>query len=192
MCLLLTHLVITAPPYTLPKQHLTIYTLENGAHYLNVDISTPEKIEKAKDLGLGSSGVADVLLTRYLYHAADLFQNTSRTGRCFTILRHPVERAVAMFHTLRTKGKLGNNRTLEEYADSEAEDNWMTRMITNQMEGALSRKHFDVAREVCVDSLLVYTLYCICRHCFNAYDFIVKKLSSIQPSRCLEESVWSD
>jgi len=129
------------------SDHLTIYTLENGAHYLNVDITTPEKIERAKDLGLASSGVADVILTRYLYHAADLFENTARTGRCFTVLRHPVERAVAMFHTLRTKGKLGN-MTLEEYADSEAEDNWMTRMITNQMEGALTHKHFDVAREV--------------------------------------------
>ena len=44
-------------------------------------MSTKEGIQTAKKAGLGQSGVADVILTRYLYNVAELFKDTGHTGR---------------------------------------------------------------------------------------------------------------
>eukprot|EP00581_Thalassiosira_minuscula_P001909 CAMPEP_0183748716 /NCGR_PEP_ID=MMETSP0737-20130205/67914_1 /TAXON_ID=385413 /ORGANISM="Thalassiosira miniscula, Strain CCMP1093" /LENGTH=1088 /DNA_ID=CAMNT_0025984455 /DNA_START=208 /DNA_END=3474 /DNA_ORIENTATION=- len=130
--------------------HLSVITLDDGSHYLNIDTSTKDGIEKAKHAGLGRSGVADVIITRYLYNAAELFKESSHTGRCFTLLRHPVERAIAVFHNLkRKKNKAVADMGMEEYAESPvAEDNWMTRMLTNTMEGKVTKQHLAVAKEV--------------------------------------------
>ncbi|KAL7529235.1 hypothetical protein ACHAXR_004833, partial [Thalassiosira sp. AJA248-18] len=132
------------------SEHLSVVTLEDGAHYLNIDMSTLEGIQAAKKAGLGRSGVADVILTRYLGHTAELFRDTGHTGRCFTILRHPVDRAVAVFHSLKRNGaKAVSNMSIMEYASSNiVEDNWMTRILTDTMEGDLTHHHLQVAKEV--------------------------------------------
>mmetsp|Transcript_926 Transcript_926/g.1512 ORF Transcript_926/g.1512 Transcript_926/m.1512 type:complete len:267 (-) Transcript_926:429-1229(-) len=132
------------------SEHLSVVTLDDGAHYLNFDMSTIEGIQQAKHAGLGRSGVADVILTRYLYNAAELFSNTGHTGRCFTMLRHPIDRAIAQFHSLkRNNVKAVHGMSINQYANSSiAEDNWMTRMITNTMEGKITKRHYEVAREV--------------------------------------------
>ena len=98
---------------------------------------------------------------RYLYNAAELFKDTGHTGRCFTILRHPVERAVALYFTLKRNGKLSDpHMTLEQYAASDlSENNWMTRMLTNDMNGVLTPKHFEVAKEVRVDEIYIYICF---------------------------------
>ena len=44
-------------------------------------MSKKEGLAKAKKAGLGRSGVADIILARYLYNAAELFQDTGHTGR---------------------------------------------------------------------------------------------------------------
>ena len=101
-------------------------TLDDGAHYLNIDMNTLAGIQAAKHAGLGRSGVADVILTRFIYNTAELFQDNGHTGRCFTILRHPVYRAVALFHNLqRNKAPAVAGMTINQYANSSiAEDNW--------------------------------------------------------------------
>eukprot|EP00584_Thalassiosira_punctigera_P027038 CAMPEP_0172577640 /NCGR_PEP_ID=MMETSP1067-20121228/138333_1 /TAXON_ID=265564 ORGANISM="Thalassiosira punctigera, Strain Tpunct2005C2" /NCGR_SAMPLE_ID=MMETSP1067 /ASSEMBLY_ACC=CAM_ASM_000444 /LENGTH=957 /DNA_ID=CAMNT_0013370329 /DNA_START=1 /DNA_END=2874 /DNA_ORIENTATION=+ len=139
------------------SKHLSVLTLDDGAHYLNIDMGSKEGIQKARTAGLGRSGVADVILTRYLYNAADLFQNTGHTGRCFAMLRHPVERAIAQFRSLKRNGvKAVSNMDIEQYSKSSiAEGNWMIRMITNTMEGKITRKHYDVAAEVFGSKCLV-------------------------------------
>lgn len=48
---------------------------------MNFDMSTKEGIQVAKKAGLGRSGVADVIMTRYIYNIAELFSDTSHTGR---------------------------------------------------------------------------------------------------------------
>lgn len=55
--------------------------MDDGTHYLNIDMGTKAGIEKAKKAGLGQSGVADLILTRYFYNAAELFANSGHTGR---------------------------------------------------------------------------------------------------------------
>ncbi|KAL7535145.1 hypothetical protein ACHAWF_005069 [Thalassiosira exigua] len=132
------------------SEHLSVITLDDGAHYLNIDMNTKEGVQKARTAGLGRSGVADVILTRFIYNAAELFKDTGHTGRCFTLLRHPIDRAVAVFHTLkRNKVRSVSGMSLTQYANSTfAEENWMTRMITNSMEGKVTREHLKVAKEV--------------------------------------------
>jgi len=132
------------------SDHLSIITLDDGTHYLNIDVATKGGIEIAKKAGLGSSGVADVIMTRYLYNAATLFEETGHTGRCFTVLRHPVDRAIAVFHSLkRNNVKAVADMSLHQYAESNlSEDNWMVRMITNTMNEKLTQHHLQVAKEV--------------------------------------------
>eukprot|EP00986_Skeletonema_menzelii_P002746 scaffold771_cov147-Skeletonema_menzelii.AAC.14 len=131
-------------------EHLSVYTLEDGAHYLNINLRTPAGINLARTAGLGKSGVADVILTRYIFNAADLFRDTGHTGRCFTFVRHPVERIVSKFHTMRrNKAPEVKGMSLDEYAKSEiAESNWMTRMLVNATEGPLTPSHYQVAKEI--------------------------------------------
>mmetsp|Transcript_25381 Transcript_25381/g.54582 ORF Transcript_25381/g.54582 Transcript_25381/m.54582 type:complete len:856 (+) Transcript_25381:53-2620(+) len=132
------------------SEHLSVLTFDDGAHYLNIDMNTLEGVQAARKAGLGRSGVADVIITRYMYNAADLFKDTGHTGRCFTILRHPIDRAVALFHSLKRNGaKAVSGMTINQYANSSlAEENWMTRMITNTMEKKLTERHLQVAKEV--------------------------------------------
>jgi len=133
------------------SEHLSVLTLDDGAHYVNINMNTLDGIQIAKNAGLGRSGVADVILTRFLYNAAELFKDTGHTGRCFTILRHPIDRAVALFYNLKRNGAnaVSNNMTIHDYAMSPiAEDNWMTRIITNTMQKELTLHHLQVAKEV--------------------------------------------
>lgn len=132
-------------------QHLSVYTLEDGAHYLNINLHTPRGINLARTAGLGQSGVADVILTRYIFNSADLFRDTGHTGRCFTFVRHPVERILSKFHTLkRNNAPEVKGMSLDAYAKSEtAESNWMTRMLINATEDdLLTPSHYQVAKEI--------------------------------------------
>jgi hypothetical protein len=111
-------------------------------------MSTLEGVLWAKKAGLGREGVEDVILTRYLFSAAELFKGTGHTGRCFTVLRHPIERAVSLFYSLkRDKKKAFSDMSISDYAKSSlAEDNWMVRIITNTMKNKITKAHLDVRR----------------------------------------------
>lgn len=60
--------------------NLTIVRDELGSRYVNVDTSTVNGIKRAKNLGLVESGLADVVVTQYLYAGATLF-NPNKRGR---------------------------------------------------------------------------------------------------------------
>lgn len=113
-------------------------------------MSTLEGVLKAKKAGLGREGVEDVIVTRYLFSAAELFKDTGHVGRCFTVLRHPIDRAVSLFYSLkRDKAKAVEDMSINDYAKSSlAEDNWMVRIITNTTEKKITVLHLDVAKEV--------------------------------------------
>lgn len=118
---------------------------------MNINLRTPEGIKLARTAGLGQSGVADVILTRFIFNAADLFRDTGHTGRCFTIMRHPIERIESKFQTLkRNNASEVKGMSLDTYAKSElVESNWMIRMIINATEDeVLTPSHYEVAKEV--------------------------------------------
>ena len=134
---------------------LEVIQLENGNRYVNVDMASPNGIAHAKEMGFGSSGLANVVMTSWLTQTSSVFENTDYKGRCFTLLRHPIRRAVSMFYYLKdatwehTYSEVYKNMTLEEYTISEyAEDNWMTRFLTNTMAGGIYEEHLELAKEV--------------------------------------------
>ncbi len=137
------------------KDELEVITLDNGNRYVNVDLSNPDGIEHAKDIGFGASGLANVAITSWFHDTASLFDDDIHRGRCFALMRHPIRRAVSMFYYLKdatwehTYSEVYKEMDIEEYATSQySEDNWMTRFLTNQMNGNVYDRHLDLAKEV--------------------------------------------
>jgi hypothetical protein len=108
-------------------------------------------------LDLIGSGLADITVSSLLYEASSLFSDRHR-GRLFTIFRHPVERAVSLFHYVQdtqwrrrqSYQKELSELTIEEYFESGlAENNWMTRFLVNEPTKAeLTIEDLNLAKEI--------------------------------------------
>jgi hypothetical protein len=77
-------------------------------------------------------------------------------SRCFTLLRHPVQRAISLFYYLNDNDPMYKNMSIEEYATSQhSEENWLVRFLNNEMYGALDDRHLVTAKEVLASKCLV-------------------------------------
>ena len=128
----------------------------NKVKYVNVDTSTVPGIERAKSLDMAESGLADAVVTSLLYDGASLFDGKNR-ARMFTIFRHPVDRAVSLFHFLQdtvwrrteTFDKMKSKISIDEYyKGGMAESNWMTRFLSNELSKELDEGHVEIAKGV--------------------------------------------
>mmetsp|Transcript_4351 Transcript_4351/g.4808 ORF Transcript_4351/g.4808 Transcript_4351/m.4808 type:complete len:420 (+) Transcript_4351:8-1267(+) len=140
---------------------LQIVHSEDGLSYVDVDTSTVEGIYRAKKLGLVEHGLANVIISQHIHPAAEMF-NLEQQGRCFSIIRHPIERAVSMFHYLGVASTDPNYdpslayMSIEMYARSKrAEYNWMVRLLANELENDLTKEHLELAKEVLQRKCLV-------------------------------------
>lgn len=140
---------------------LEILHSDDGAAYVNVDTSTTEGIQAARSIGLVESGLANVIVSQHLHPAATLF-NKDQKGRCFTMIRHPIQRAVSMFHYLAvahwepTYDPSLSYISIEMYARSKrAEHNWLVRFLSGELEGDLNDDHLAMAKEVLREKCLV-------------------------------------
>ena len=129
-----------------------------GGKFMNVDTTTPHGINRAVQFGLASSPDLDLVVTPYVYLVTKLFDENHR-GRMFTIMRHPIDRAVSLFHAMKvnkhTKSML-EDVTLEAYAKgSMVENNWMTRFLANQQNGELTLQHETIAKELLRTKFLI-------------------------------------
>lgn len=130
--------------------------------FVNIDTTTPQGIQRAIDMGFPASNhLADVVVTPYLYEANGLFTPTSQ-GRMFAVFRHPIERSLSLFYYLQYadweptfQPKL-QNWTVAQYATSDKfENNWLTRQLTNELEGELTDAHLELAMEIIRRKFLV-------------------------------------
>ena len=134
---------------------LDVVQLGTGAMYVNVDMATPTGIQHAKDMNLGSSDMVNAVVTPFIFEtAANIFKDTSKSGKCFTLLRHPVDRAVSLYHHYQID-ESGNPNTaqykgmsIDEYADNVAENNWLVRFLTNKRGGNLTWQDLEAAKDV--------------------------------------------
>jgi hypothetical protein len=130
---------------------LNVLTEENGELYVNVDMGSLAGINRAKELHLVTSNVPDVVRSSYFYETAILFQGTAKYGKCFTMMRDPIDRAVDVFRKLKASSTnpIFQSMTLEEYAKSSfIEENWMVRFLSNEMDGELENQHLELAQHV--------------------------------------------
>merc|ERR1712232_1142514 len=111
-----------------------------GARYMNVDTSSLEGINRARDKKLVGSNVArpQAIVSSYLLPISQEIYDHSHKGRAFTLLRHPIERAVSMYYFNHQIGNLANEISLEDYAKGQGiENNWMVRYLTGKLEDEL-------------------------------------------------------
>lgn len=149
-----THLVLASnsgdasnsEPETLSKVNV------QGHEYVNVNLGHATGISHASDLGLSASGLADVLVSPHLHYASKLLFDDKHKGRAFTILRHPIERALSTYHVLQshsTNEEL-KNMSIEDYVNSQyVETNWLTRFLVNRrQDGVIGYEQVALAKEV--------------------------------------------
>uniref|UniRef100_A0A6S8S394 Sulfotransferase domain-containing protein n=1 Tax=Ditylum brightwellii TaxID=49249 RepID=A0A6S8S394_9STRA len=136
---------------------LRVYNVENRA-YVNVDLSQTAGIERASDLNLAETGIADLFVTPHLHYASHkLLSFPEHKGRMFTVFRHPIERAIARhsaFIKENQSGAPGTNpalaqMSLADFAQSEySSKDWMTRFLVNKRTGTITPADVKVAKEI--------------------------------------------
>lgn len=127
-----------------------------GHKYVNVDTTTEAGIRDAKAKELATSGLAELVVSPRLQEAAGLF-GPSKRGRAFTLIRHPVERAVSMFYFLK-KHKVAAvaSLDLEDYCRSQhVENNWMVRILSGSMTGEIGDDHLETAKKVLREKVII-------------------------------------
>ena len=129
--------------------------------FVNVDVTTVEGIARAKSMGFADAGLADAVVSPFVYETNDLFTPTAK-GRIFSVFRHPVDRAVSMFYYIQVADWEPSYRpdlknwTLSQYAQSDImENNWITRQLSNQPTGDLTEDHLTVAMNTVRSKILV-------------------------------------
>jgi len=127
-----------------------------GHKYVNVDTTTEHGIAQAKALGLASSRLAHLVVSPRFQEGASLFSSSNK-GRAFTMMRHPVERAVSMFYFLKKHNVIAvQNMELEEYCQSpHVENNWMTRILSDRMTGDVGDTELEIAKRVLREKIVV-------------------------------------
>lgn len=124
----------------------------NVAHFVDVDTMSLKGLKRAKDLGLVDSNLIHVIASPFLAETANLFQQKPKTGRIFTVLRHPIDRAVADYTDLRDALPLGLQRarmTISQYAHSPyVSENIMVKTLANTTTDMLTQEDVEVAMSV--------------------------------------------
>lgn len=112
-------------------------------------------------MGFADSGLADVVVTPFIYEANELFTPSAK-GRLFTVFRHPIDRAISLFYYLQvadwepTFDPELKNWSIKEYAQSSRiENNWLTRQLSGQLGGELHDEDLQLAMEVVRSKFLV-------------------------------------
>mmetsp|Transcript_27351 Transcript_27351/g.42973 ORF Transcript_27351/g.42973 Transcript_27351/m.42973 type:complete len:579 (+) Transcript_27351:218-1954(+) len=147
------------PQYS--EDELALFNLD-GSRYVNVELTSKEGILRASNLGLAQSHLADVIISPYLHNIASLVFTAQNPGRLFALFRHPVDRALSMYHYL-SKASWDpmyspevKDMTIEEFARSGyIENNWMTRFLVGKPKGKLSHLDMLLAKKIVKYKVLV-------------------------------------
>jgi hypothetical protein len=131
-----------------------IYPSE-GSPFVNIDSTTIAGIKRAASMRFADAQVADVVVSPLIYESNELFTHSSK-GRFFAIFRHPIDRAVRLFYSLKEVEPGLREWTLERYSKSTyVENNLMTRQLSNKLEGPLDESHYRKAMEIVRQKFLV-------------------------------------
>eukprot|EP00521_Asterionellopsis_glacialis_P009291 CAMPEP_0195287232 /NCGR_PEP_ID=MMETSP0707-20130614/4378_1 /TAXON_ID=33640 /ORGANISM="Asterionellopsis glacialis, Strain CCMP134" /LENGTH=437 /DNA_ID=CAMNT_0040346965 /DNA_START=100 /DNA_END=1413 /DNA_ORIENTATION=+ len=172
----------------LKEPTLRIVTDLEGGKSVNVDTGNPDGISRAKSLGFATQPNVDLVVSPYLYQASEDLFSSEFHGRLFTMLRHPIDRAVSLFHFLREQPNAGIvdiTMTLEEYAQSgSAENNWMTRFLSNKLQGELTHEDESRARKVLRTKCLIGLLKHKGESMYRFERYFGWKVDSVKAEEC--------
>ncbi|KAL7534488.1 hypothetical protein ACHAXR_005912 [Thalassiosira sp. AJA248-18] len=163
--------------------------------YVNVDTTTIPGIQRAVDLGLSSSGLANMIVSSYIHESAALF-DLNHAGRAFILLRDPIERAMSMYwYRVNELGDLDASITIEDYAQGNGiENNWMCRFLANRMTGELTKEDLEQAKEILKEKFLVgfiddleESVYRIMK--FNGWKFALDETEKMNEEDCINDLV---
>jgi hypothetical protein len=120
--------------------------------FLTIDLSKRGGIKKAAELGLFDSGLADIISSkRMLFATAELF-DSSRQGRAFALLRHPVDQAIQSYNSfLQSESNSGESLTLQQFVSSPfMKSNWLTETLSTVTEVVeqIDGNHLNYAKEL--------------------------------------------
>lgn len=129
---------------------------------LNMDTSSPEGLSHSFANQIVNSDKVDVIVSNYFLSGAALFTDTHQ-GKTFTILRHPIDLALSLFHYRRKATWERSFRSdwmklsFQEYATSEQYmDNWMVRQLTGTMPWVqLKESHLERAKRMLKQKIFV-------------------------------------
>ena len=103
---------------------------------------------------LGAYDRVDAMSTPYLFEASDIFAGgVPEYGKCFTMMRHPVERAISLYFNYQLEPIENKNTdiykglTIDECAEKVTANNWMVRFLIGKHSGNLSWQDLEVAKE---------------------------------------------
>jgi len=137
------------------RKDLQVLERMDGSKILNVDMGTLQGIHHAKVKELVNNTLTDYITSQHFNAAAELFTTNNR-GRMFTLLRHPIERVISSFYYLAVADWETNHdpnlsrMSIERWARSKymESNNWMTRVLSNELQVDLTEHHLEIAKEV--------------------------------------------
>jgi len=129
---------------------------------LNMDTSSPEGLSFSFANQIVNSGKVDVIVSNYFLSGAALFTDI-HNGKTFTILRHPIELALSLFHYRRkatwerSYRKEWMQLSFTQYVNSDQYmDSWMVRQLTGTMPWVkLNENHLYRAKEILKQKIFV-------------------------------------
>jgi len=119
--------------------------------YVNVDCSSPERVDRGIAHDLAKSDIADIFYSHDPYDIARLFAPPREVyGRGFVVIRNPIRRAVATYKRLQIKRpEMVKDMTLEQFATSHhLQDNFLTRTLSRNMNAPLTEADINLAKEI--------------------------------------------
>jgi len=140
---------------------------ESQQRFVNVDVSTPEGLQRASYLGFGRANIAEVMFSPYLFKSAAVFEGPTYRGRAFGLFRDPVDREVSRFYYRRgAEHEVANANTylpelnfitIAKYSlTSFWEGNAVVRMLADCKEGQKPRSEdLELAMEIVRRKILV-------------------------------------
>lgn len=136
---------------------LDVYRGPDDGLYLNVNPGSTEGIDRSAELGLVSSGLADVYFSQFLVYSSKLFSEKHQ-ARLFVMMRHPTKRIIDDFYYRQRATWVGTEQydanagsmSLAEYAVSDKlVENFMVRSLCDLHDTVdVSSHHVKLAKEI--------------------------------------------
>ena len=122
---------------------------------LNMDTTSPQGLQVSFANGIVNSNKVDLIVSNYFLSGAALFTDM-HNGKAFTIIRHPVELAISLFHYRRKanyersyRDELNRISFHHYVSHNDYVDNWMVRQLTGTLPWVpLTTDHLDHAKLV--------------------------------------------